>query len=102
MVVNELQGIPVTGDDNAVPIFLAAFFAHGADDVVGLPALGRVDGDIHGGEHLLHNRHLLSQFLGHSVAVGLIALVAFMPEGGAVEIEGHADSVRALLLLHAL
>ena len=102
MSVNELQRIPVAGDDDTVPVLLTAFFANSADNVICLPPLGGVDGNVHGGKHLLHKGHLLGQFLRHTVAIGLIALVAFMPEGGAMEIEGHAYRVRIFFLLHAL
>ena len=102
MVVDELQTVPVAGDDDAVPPVVGADFPHGADHVVGLPALTGVDGDIHGGEDLFHHRHLLGQFFGHAVTVGLVAIVFHMPEGGAVEVKGHTDRVGILFLLHPL
>ena len=34
------------------------------------------------------------------MAVGLIAVVFQMPEGGAVEVKGDADGLRLFLLLH--
>ena len=100
--VNELQTVPVAGDNDALPAIVGADFAHGADDIIRLPPFTGIDGNVHGGEHLLHNGHLLGQLLRHAVAGGLVALIALMAEGGAVEVEGHADRVRLLLLLHPL
>ena len=42
--VDELQAVLVPGDHHAVPVLLAAPLAHGADDVVCLPALALQDG----------------------------------------------------------
>ena len=100
VLVDELQAVAVAGDDDAVPARLAGFFGDGADDVVGLPALAGVDGDIHGRKHLLHHGHLLGQLLRHAVAGGLVAVVAQVAEGGAVQIEGHTQAVGLLLGQH--
>ena len=100
--VNELQTVPVAGDNDALPAIVGADFAHGADDIIRLPPFTGIDGNVHGGEHLLHNGHLLGQLLRHAVAGGLVALIALMAEGGPMEVEGHADRVRLLLLLHPL
>ena len=102
MGVDELQAVPVPGDHHAVPVLLAAPLAHGADDVVCLPALALQDGNVHGPEDLLQKGHLLGQLLGHPMAGGLIAVVPQVAEGGALEVKGHADPIGALLLLHAL
>ena len=102
MLVNELQAVPVSGDDDALPVLFTAELPHGADHVIGLPAFRGINGDVHGGEHLLHNGHLDCQLIGHAVAVGLVALIFQVPEGGAVEVEGHAYRIGLLLLLHPL
>ena len=102
VLINQLQRIPVTGDNDALPAVVGTDFCHGADHVVGFPALTFVDRDVHGAQNILHHRHLLRQLLGHSMTVGLIALVFQMAEGGAVEVKGHADGLRLLLLLHPL
>ena len=73
--VDQLQRIPVAGDDDALPVLLRANLAHGADDVIGLPALTLIDGNIHRPQNVLHNGHLLHQLLGHGMTGGLIALV---------------------------
>ncbi len=100
VLVDELQRIPVAGDNDALPVVLRADPAHGADDIVGLPALALVDGDVHGPEDVLHNGHLLAQLLGHGMAGGLIARVFQVAEGGGVEVKSHAHRLGLLLLLH--
>ena len=73
-----------------------------ADDIIGLPALGGVDGDIHGGKDFLHDGHLLCQLLGHPVPGGFVAVVLEVSEGGALQIEGHTDGLGLLFLLHTV
>ena len=102
MLVDELQAVPVAGGDDAVPAGGCAFLPHRADDVVRLPALAGEDGDIHGPQHILHHGHLLGQLVRHAVAGGLVLVVLLVAEGGAVEIEGHAQGVRRVLVLQPL
>ena len=73
--VDQLQGIPVAGDDDTLPVLLRADLAHGADDVIGLPALTLIDGNVHRPQNVLHNGHLLHQLLGHGMTGGLVAVV---------------------------
>ena len=73
--VDQLEGIPVAGDDHALPVLPGADFAHGADDVIGFPALAFVNGNVHRPQDVLHNGHLLRQFLGHGMTGGLVAVV---------------------------
>ena len=73
--VDQLEGIPVAGDDHALPVLPGADFAHGTDDIVGFPALTLVDGNVHRPQDVLHNGHLLRQFLGHGMTGGLVAVV---------------------------
>ena len=73
--VDQLQGIPVAGDDDALPVLPGADLAHGADDIIGLPALTLIDGNIHRPQNVLHNGHLLRQLLGHGMTGGLVAVV---------------------------
>ena len=102
VIVNELQTVPVAGDDDALPGIVGADASHGADHVVRLPALALIDGNAHGPEHLLHDGHLLGQLLGHPMAGGLVAIVAQVAEGGTVKVKGNGDGIRLLLLLHPL
>ena len=46
-----------------------------ADDVIGFPALTLIDGNVHRPQDILHNGHLLHQFLGHGMTGGLVAVV---------------------------
>ena len=98
-VIDQLQAVPVAGDHDALPTLAAADPPHGADDVVGFPALAFIDGNPHGCQHLFHHRHLHSQLLRHAMAGSLIAVILQMAEGGAVEVEGHAESIRLFLLV---
>ena len=98
--IDELQGVPVAGDDDALPPVVGADLAHSADNIISLPALTFVDGDIHSPEHVLHDGHLLGQFLRHAMPVGLIAVVFQVTEGWAMKVKSHGNSLRLLFLLH--
>ena len=100
VLINQLQRIPVAGNNDALPSLLGADFSHSSDHIVGFPALTFVDGDIHRPQYVLHDGHLHSQLFRHAVAVCFIAVILFMPERGAVEIKGHANGLRLLLLVH--
>ena len=93
MVGDELEGVTVARDDDAVPALCLAAAGDGADEVVGLVAHHVVAGDVHGGEDIVQKGHLLMEFLGHTVAVGLVALVRLVAEGGLVAVEGDADGI---------
>ena len=98
ILINELEGVPVAGDHHALPAVVGADAAHGADDIIGLPSLTFVNGDVHGPEHVLHDGHLHGQLLGHTVAGGLVSIVLEVAEGGAVEVEGDAYCVGLFFL----
>ena len=100
--IDQLQTVPVAGDNDALPALFRADSPYGADHVIGLPALAFVDGDVHGPEHILHNGHLHGKLLGHSLPGGLVAVEAQMAEGGPMEVKGHAYRLGLLLLLHPL
>ena len=102
MVIDELQTVPVASYHHAVPGFLPAASANRADHIIGLPALAGKDGDPHGLQHILQNRHLLRQLLRHFMAGGLVAIIPQVPECGPMEIEGYAQGIRLFLRLHFL
>ena len=98
--VNQLQAVPVTGDDDALPGVVGADFAHRANHIVRFPALAFINGNAHGLQHLLHNGHLLGKLLRHGVAGGFVAVIFLVAEGGAVEVKGNCHGIGLLLLLH--
>ena len=100
--VNELQTVPVTGNSHTFPIVIGANSAHGADHIVRFPALAGVDRDIHSSQDFLHHRHLHRQFLRHTMAGSLVAVILQMSEGGAMEVKGNANRIRLFFLFHAL
>ena len=100
MFINQLQGIPVSGNNDALPPLLGANFSHCSDHVVSFPALTFVDGDIHRPQYVLHDGHLHGQLFRHAMAVCLIAVILFMPERGAMEVKGHANGLGLLFLIH--
>ena len=53
MLVYQLEGVPVAGDHHAVPAVFAADAPGGAENIVGLPALKRIGGNVHGGKDFL-------------------------------------------------
>ena len=102
IVIDKLQAVPVSRNDDALPAVSGTDLPHRSDHIVRFPALAGVDGDIHGPEHILHHRHLLGKLFRHTVAGGLIPVKLFVPEGGAVEVKGHAHRVGLLFLFHPL
>ena len=97
-VGDQLEGVLVAGDDHGTPPGGGVRHRDGADQVIGLPAVQLVHGDVHGGEDILQNGHLTGQFVGHAVAVGLVALVGQVAEGGGLAVEGDAQGLGLLLL----
>ena len=102
MLIDKLQTVTVTCNDHTFPIVVSADPANCSNNIVSFPSLTFVDRDIHSLQHLLHNRHLHSQLLGHSMSGSLVSVIFFVTECRTVEIKGDADRLRLLLLLHAL
>ena len=98
VVGDELEGVLVPGHQHAVPPGRLALPGESAQQVVRLPSGQLVAGDVHGVQHLFEHRHLLGQLLRHGVAGGLVGLVGLVAEGGSVDVEGHAQRLRLLLL----
>ena len=97
VLVDELQAVAVSRQDNAVPPGLLAQTADRAEHIVRLPALAGIDRDVHRGEHLLHDRHLHGKLLRHGVARSLVAVIAQMAERRRMQVERHAQRVRFFL-----
>ena len=101
VVGNELQAVLVAGDHHAVPAVRLALAGDGADQVVGLPALLLITGNVQGVQHLFQHRHLDPELLRHGLAGGLVGLRRLMAEGWSVDVEGDAQRVRRLLPLQS-
>ena len=101
VVRNELEAVLVTGDRHAVPSRRLTLAGDGADEIVGLVARQLVSGDAHGVQQLLEKGHLLRQLLRHSLALGLVALVGEVAEGGFPAVKGDAQGLGLLLLQKA-
>ena len=100
-VGDELKGILVSCHHHAVPARHLAFPGDGADEVVSLPALQLVAGDVQCVQHLFQHRHLHPQLLRHGLPGGLVGLVRLVAEGGGVKVKGDAQGVRLFFLLQS-
>jgi hypothetical protein len=98
---NQLQRVLVSRGSHAVPARSLAPAGDGADEVVGLPALQLVAGDVQRVQHLFHHRDLHPQLLRHGLAGGLVGRVGLVAEGGGVEVEGDAQGVGILVVFQA-
>ena len=101
MVGDELEGILISRHHYTVPARRLALPGNGADEVVGLPALQLIAGDIQGIQHLFQHWHLHPQFLRHGLSGGLVRLVCLVAEGRGVEVEGDAQGIRLFFLFQA-
>ena len=72
---DELETVPVTGDDKAVLPFFPAEPGQGTQKVIGFESLQLHAGNAHLVQHFFNNRHLLGQLVGHPLPLGLIAFV---------------------------
>ena len=92
-LADQLQAVAVSGGKEAVIPAGIAGRRQCAQNVVGLPALGRHLTIAQIGEQLFQHRHLLRQLFGHSVPGGLVAVVHLVPERWRTQIECHGDLV---------
>ena len=102
IAINQLQAIPVTGNDDTFPLVIRADLTNGADHIVRFPSLAFIDGNIHRPQHIFHNRHLLGQFLGHTVTGSLIAIITQVTESRPVKVKGHTYRIGLFLFLHTI
>ena len=72
--------------------------SHGAEQIVGFPPLQFAPCDIHGVEHFLERRHLDCQFVGHPLALRLVAFELLVPEGRPFHVKCNAQSVGRFFL----
>src|SRR5438445_10833977 len=88
----------VIWDDERLAAGLICLPREGADDVVGLVARQRVDGDTELPEQLLHALDLGTQLVGHRPARRLVRRVPLVTERGDRQVEGRGQVLRARLL----
>ena len=98
VIAHQLQVVPVTGGQIAGFLALVAGGGQSAQDVVGLPALGGHQLVAQKGQQLLEQGHLGGQLLGHTVAVGLVAVVHLVAEGRGGQVKGNGHLVRLIVL----
>ena len=92
-IAHQLQVVPVSGGQVAGLPPLVTGGGQGAQNVVGLPALGRHQAVAQVGEKLAQKRHLGGQLLRHPVAGGLVAVVHLVAEGGGRQVKGDGHLV---------
>ena len=93
-----LQAVPVAGDDGGDAPLAGAQAAQGTQQVVRLIALHLHPGDAQAVQGGLDQGHLVRQLLGHGLALGLVARIGLVAEGGGLQVEAHADLVGAVIL----
>ena len=95
---DQLERVLVPGDDHRRPAGGGVLYRDGADEIIGLPAVQLIHGDFHGRQHLLQQRHLTGQLVGHPLPLGLIA--PHRPDAGrwGLPVKGDAQGIRLLLV----
>ena len=94
---HQLQGVLIPGDNDRLPAGLTVQGGDGPQQVVRLPAVQLVQGDIHCPQHVLQQGHLAGQLLRHFLALGLVGREGQVPEGGGRPVEGDAQRVGLIL-----
>ena len=97
-VLNQLQQIPVTGDDRYLHPRFFSFRRHGSQNIIRLNPGLRVDGYLHRRQHFLQNRHLFGQLIRHSLPGPLVFTIHLMTKRGCFLIKSHQNILRSLLL----
>jgi hypothetical protein len=90
-VADELEGVPVAGDDQDVHAVGLRLGGQRGDDVVGLEALGADDRHPQRVEHLADQRHLALEVGRRLGAAGLVVGVGLGAEGRLRDVEGDRD-----------
>ena len=97
-VAHQLQAVAVSGGEETIVLPGGAGSGQRAEDVVGLPAFGGDGAVAQISQKFFQHRHLLCQLLRHTVAIGLVAIVHFVAEGGSLQVESHSHLVGFALL----
>ena len=101
-VRDKLKAVLVPGDDDTVVSLLLGDAGERAQNVIRLIARQLQMGHAHHVQQVLQHRHLYRQFLGHGLALGLIEVIAPMPESRFPPVKGDADCLRLLILIEML
>ncbi len=96
---DELHHVLVAGDDEDLMVMLGGLARERADNVVGLEALGRKDGNAQRLQRAADVGNLAAQVVGHGLAVGLVALIGDFLEGLrlGVPLAQRAEAASALI-----
>ena len=89
-VSDQLEGVLVSSNDHCCPAGGSILHRDGPDEIVRLPAVQFIHGDIHSRQNLFQQRHLAGQLIWHPLPLGLIALIGQVPEGGGLSVKGNA------------
>ena len=96
---DQLQAVPVTGDDHAGVAVLIRAAADGAEQVIRLVARLFAPDDAQRIENLLCNRQLRRQLVRHALAGGLVGVEFKVAEGFLLHVKADDGAVRLLLVL---
>ena len=91
VVVDELQHVPVAGDDHRPDPLALRLLGQRGEDVVGLEALLLQAREAEGGDEVLEVGPLLLQQVRHRLAPRLVLLVVLVPEGALARVPGYDD-----------
>ena len=97
IVIDELEGIQVAGDDRAVQPLLARLPRQRADDVVRLDPLDLVNGYAEGAHDVAREWELRAQLRGRRPPGRFVLCQLFVAEGPASQVERRQYVVRMLL-----
>jgi len=98
--VDELEHVPVAGDDQHVHAVVFGPGGQRGDHVVGLEPGHGQPGDAERVQHLEDQAQLAAEVLGGLPPVRLVLDVLLVPEGGLAAVEGHRDVGRLLVPQH--
>ena len=96
-VGNQLQAVPVAGDDDALPALFLTDSAGSAQNVIRLIAGAGIAVDIHLLQHLTQDRHLHGQILRHGLTLGLVIVKGPVAECFILQIKGYGECIGRLL-----
>ncbi len=97
---DQLEGVPVTGEDQHLHVVGQRLLGPGRDDVVRLISLQVQEGNVEGREHFLNQRKLAAELTGCLVPLGFVFRVFGEPEGLSRQIEGNTHVGRLFVSQH--